>query len=1400
MKILSKPKTVTLALAALAAGVALLACVFAPRAVTSHAYYYYGVRLTGGNVHVDWNSSEADMRYSDLSPTDLDNYLQRVYLEINNGYSVNGCDELTAYTRLSTVSLYYRFTKNNDGIDKSWISTRNHRLTLYDANDSEVVSSSGGGASQNDADCYLENTYNALPEGRYKIEAYFWQGHGVHSTQFQNRFYYTQYLVVDRTPPTLTRSAEYARDSASATFSDARSPVTAVYSHNGGAASSYTSGRALTAEGRYVVTATDAAGNTASTSFTVDRTPPSLRVSSEVSRTRLEVDFPAAGANESPVTVTYSRDGVDCGALDSGAVFSDEGRYVFTATDAAGNVTAVTAVVDRTAPVIRFSADGAAVSDYTAVPFVADAEDSLSGLTSIELYESGRYVPYDRALRSDNGLYMFRAVDRAGNTAEARLVVYRTDTFGNAAAIRDGYKLNARFTVILPARIFTTPSKDDSGRYSFESYDKALEFAAAKEREYRVTPVQGGNMYVSATNEAIAQKYTDEKTLAAVVEKYAKGYISARQVMSESGSDKPNVEPESLTRNSPTLPSFLGDYAALPRYFMRASVTWSLPDVPYIKGMPYTVTALYLGDVAAVLGHAEFTVPAGVTLSDAARDNGGYRQGFYLVSERDAAGNIERYLVYSDAEAPTLFVTAAFGDGDAELTLDLEYTRNETLYFLSLALERLLDNADPYITLKIQKGNTAEYFTQSDALPVLGEGTYTSGKYTVTVYDRSLNALGFDVYIAGAPPTMTHGSLAADKADCRISFVTSDRYNVITSLALYKLEYDGTKTVLDVDGAGVPVSAATLTYTLTDGGKYGATLKDNYRRTVDVPPIFFLKGLPSGRLSGVKDGGRTNRNVAFAFYPADVCEIFTLHPNGERRPFTDYSVQSGAAQTTYNIAAGDATSHEYLVFLHNAADKSLYVEYTFEIDTVLPFFEITDTSGNVVEPDGATNKPFSIEWNETGVSVRYTTAHGGGLSSLRYDPGTVLSLGTLYYFTLKDDVGNTLEFTVLLDNSVDYDIGGKYNAVDGVLYACSPLTFTVNEPTARFEVVNADGYGIDNGGTLTQAGRYTITVEDNYGNVLVLEIVMDFTPPTLVLEGVGASGAANGRVVVVASDYDRLYLADGRGNKLKDIQSGVVFSDAGRYYVVASDYAGNVVTATFGIDLSVDFVLSVPNGAVTTEVVTLTADEPLEIVAKKDGAVIAAHTRFAEPGSYMLELTDALGNTAVAAFVIVPARVRQLDVGLPFGTGIVSVTKDGKGLAVTDRSRLVLDASGAYVVALDCGGVASELRLELDNSPPAVTLVKDGDTVKLADADSDGLTFELTVGGRSVGCGVGKSFEAPGHYVLVVTDALGNTAVYEWDIPFRLNAWAIVAIFVGMLLLVTVLVLIVSARRRPRLN
>ena len=50
----------------------------------------------------------------------------------------------------------------------------------------------------------------------------------------------------------------------------------------------------------------------------------------------------------------------------------------------------------------------------------------------------------------------------------------------------------------------------------------------------------------------------------------------------------------------------------------------------------------------------EFVIPKGKTLKDV--DD--YRQGYYLIIEHDGAGNVEQYIIYSDAELPTARVTA----------------------------------------------------------------------------------------------------------------------------------------------------------------------------------------------------------------------------------------------------------------------------------------------------------------------------------------------------------------------------------------------------------------------------------------------------------------------------------------------------------------------------------------------------------------------------------------------------------------------------------------------------------------------------------------------------------------------------------------------------------------------
>lgn len=1223
-------------------------------------------------------------------------------------------------------------------------------------------------------------------------------------------------LYVDKTAPTLTRSFEYGNSAGAVTFSRGQweSEVTATYSYVGAngtkSNAAYTSGTKLTEDGEYTVTATDKAGNKSSLTLVVDSVAPTLTFADgttgtlQITRGSSSVAW-SVERYESPVSVVYSfvstnealAPSINDAPYSSGSTFTAEGTYSFIATDRAGNSAQANVIIDKTVPSLAFSANGIAFERYTNALFTATGSDALSGVDKIELYENGQFIQYDFAPRSENGAYLFRVTDKAGNVTSATATLYCTATFGNLASIRDTYKLNAWYTVTLPARIFTTSGNDVAGRYSFESYDKALEFAVQKEREFRVTPVQGGFMYVSASNESIAQKYDDEFTLAAVVEKYAKCYISDRQTATVNGNDRFYTEPESLTRNSPLLPDYLLGMKDLPRYYARSSTVWKLPSLPYISEMPYTVTARYLGDFEEEITQNEFLIPGNTTLLSAAVE---YRQGFYLITERDAAGNIEQYLIYSDAELPTARVHAVLGDSSTDFVFDYDYAQNETLYFISLGFEAICDNIDTFVTLKLEKGNTIKYFTQSDDLPVLGSDDYTSGKYTVTVFDRSLNALVFDVYIAGAAPSMSHSSLAADKTDCIISFVTPDRYNVITGITLYKIEYDGTKTVLEADSSGVPVNAATLSYTFNVGGKYGATVTDNYRRTVELAPIFFLKGLPSGKLAGVKDGGRTNKNVSFTFESSDVAELYTLHPNGERRPFSAYTVQTGSSQTTFNITADETTSFEYLVFLHNAQDQSLFVEYTFEIDTILPTFEITDSDGNVIEPDGATNKAFSIKWQEVGVSVRYYTARGGSFAPEKYNMSAMLSQGTLYYFTLKDDVGNTLDFTVLLDNTVDYTLSGKYNAVDGVLYSNSPLTLSVNEPMQVFDVVNVDEYTIENGGTFTQAGRYDITITDNYRNTVKIALVIDFAPPTIALDGADSGKAVKNDVAVTADSYDYLYLADSKGNKIRDVADGEVFSAAGIYYIIASDYSGNVAAAMFSIDLSVDYTLSVPNGAISVEPVTLDTAEPLTVDVKLNGELIDAATRFAVPGEYELTLTDELGNSIFCVFTILPTRMQSVSQRLPSGTRIVAVMKDGMSVSVADSAVLDFNDTGVYTVTLDCGGVQYELMLEVDNTPPVVTLTKDGSAVKIAAVDKENVTFKLTQDGKEKSCRVGTTLDDPGDYVLTVTDELGNSAVYKFSIPHRLNTWAIIAIVIGAIVLVVVLILIIRARRKPRMK
>ncbi len=155
---------------------------------------------------------------------------------------------------------------------------------------------------------------------------------------------------------------------------------------------------------------------------------------------------------------------------------------------------------------------------------------------------------------------------------------------------------------------------------------------------------------------------------------------------------------------------------------------------------------------------------------------------------------------------------------------------------------------------------------------------------------------------------------------------------------------------------------------------------------------------------------------------------------------------------------------------------------------------------------------------------------------------------------------------------------------------------------------------------------------------------------------------------------------------------------------------------------------------------------------------------------------------------------------MPEGTRIVRILRDGNPCEITDENVLSLDGTGIYAVTLDCGGLPYELVIETDHTPPVVTIKKDGGTVKIVAVDKENVSLKLTCDGSEINARVGQTLDEPGHYVLTVTDELGNVAVYKFDIPFRLNVWAIVAIIVGVIILGVIIFLFIRARRKPRLK
>ena len=1019
----------------------------------------------------------------------------------------------------------------------------------------------------------------------------------------------------------------------------------------------------LKSAGNYYVTISDRAGNVTSYKFTIDRTAPTLtlvgvqdgEMTNEnvkiVWSTAIEGVFGQLANNKDNLSVKYSY----LGGLDFPTSttkeylegnLSNEGNYLIEIYDSAGNKSQYRFTIDTTAPNIITMPD-----EYTNKQFEYAADD-LHGVVSIEYQfddgdiqtKAGSNIMIE-AKPENNGVWQFRAIDSVGNSSSWQKVRFLVRSgFGNLTDVRNEYKVTSWYTVTLLQKNFPTAA----GKYSFENYNAALAFAIQKEWDYRVVTLSNGTWsYASISNPSITQIYTKRSELDVAVHKYAAANVSDRNVLKTSGGgyntpvDDNGIErSDALTKQNISLPDILSDYADLALMLINHNYVFRMPQ-EVLSGNIATLSVRFLSDGITLQSGGSNTYLYGNSIKTMLEQDGNWQQGYYLVTETDLCGNTEQYIVFLDIDTPSITAKTESGDGTSKtIIFDAAYTDKfkDVMLYTGLNLERIKDNMDEYAILMIDgRGLEQAFFLDGDELPDLRYENGYYGKYTITIYDRSKNILSFTVTIAGAPPTIEHSSLT-NETRCRIRISVTDKYNTITSIRFFKVTYTGEYVPMSADDDGIAIEPGTLDYSLRTGGKYVVIITDIFGREIQSEPLFYMKGLPTGMLSGVRVNGVTNKTVTFRYENTNKILVYIFSGGNWITADNRVTIDERSGYNYATIIANEQNSYQYKIFLYKSEDMNLFVEYIFEIDSIPPSVEIITDEGKI-EEDEVTRLPFRVNWNEYGIKAYYYNKNSalGELAKSRYNKDLRLTEAGTYVFEIADEAGNMITFNVTIDNFVSYSLDGNYSILsDGSYISKNSIILTVTEATLKWTCESSNGIVPENGQKITIDGTYKMHIEDMYGNVLELTIIIDNLPPEPVIKTTNGDdlslGAKTNQAFTVKCDETAVVISYSSNGKNYVTYDGAVLDTEGTHYFKLTDRMGNTTSFVIHLDKTVDFEVSGKyiqreNGYLAQYITVTMIEEYKDFKAESNNGVeVELGKRITEAGIYTLTITDFAGN------------------------------------------------------------------------------------------------------------------------------------------------------------------------------
>ena len=883
---------------------------------------------------------------------------------------------------------------------------------------------------------------------------------------------------------------------------DAQSGIDACYVKmpNSSYYTNYASGTQLATEGRYYFYSVDKSGNKSITaSIVLDKTKPMGMVStvggtSIKSGSHTNTSWIAYNATEAfGVASSYVKKPGSSSfvAYTLNSQLSDEGEYTFYCIDKAGNRSEnYTVTINRQMPTGEIRVDGkafgglytngenisfvcSAAKCYVMLPDSSTFTDYISGT---EYYKPGRYNFYGKTEAGTVSYIYSITIDRTSKPLTIKNVTSGKTDGDVVIGWTDG-----DLSKFAPVKTVTVNGKPyakgdviftiDTGKYLVESIDAAgnkwsTEFVSTKRniltetliKEYFETFDKNGEIYgLSTYSAAFEFAVRREKSFVRTgvwngatwdtgIAMDLKDSVNAKNgeyfIYKKSGSE--NEEVAYFTEER--LNEVIAEYAAVGinsfYYWEKEPATPAEGETIYILPETRNIIAdkIDIGENVHCLANGEEFI-----------DNVFDLEGEHVLTICDEWGNTCDYNVTVIRRAPD--VLYAVNDGDTNTAeLDRVYRFNDKL---TVSIDDAYDLDAMFVVYDeneniLGKLSFGETFELTD-----------SGRYFVKTINRFGWSESFSVIISRNSPVVKADKNAEDKRlDISIG-ESEDNLGSIQSIEIYKsINGQETWVQLDKDDYGVIIEAGTYFFSFRTSGVYKIILTDEFR-TGDAAVIEIVEyNQPTidAILNGVENGGYTNGTVSVEW----VDEVtVTATKDGET--------------IDYNSGIELKDDGEYVIVFENFDGEKLV--YKFVIDTIAPELTVSGTTRGSKSKDDV-----SVGFTENDLIVKL---YKDGEIIDDYVSKTLITESGKYKVVATDKAGNVSEVEFEIDKIAPtlvisgVENGGQTSG--GVtlsnLSEESTMTVKLNDETIEYEI----------GETLTQVGKYTVTVTDECGNESVYE-------------------------------------------------------------------------------------------------------------------------------------------------------------------------------------------------------------------------------------------------------------------------------------------------------------------------